>query len=408
MKVLYGLPKNVEFCSECVISNQRPSSSIEFKNKNQNKKTIVFNKDKICSACEFNKKKNTKIDWIKREKELVKLCSQIKKQNKNSLYDCVVPGSGGKDSAYTAHILKYKYGLNPLTVTWAPHLYTEIGRKNLENWSHVGGLDNILFTPNGILHRKITSYAFKNLLHPFQPFIIGQRLIGPYIANKFNIKNVFYGENQAEYGNSIKENKISEMKDNFFSEKKITLNNTFLGGEQISEIIKKDKFKMNDFAPYIPLSKNELNKKKIKVHYLGYFLKWDPQECYYYASQNTGFKSNEVRTEGSYSKYSSIDDKIDTFHYYTTLIKFGIGRATYDASQEIRNGKITRDEGIKLVDLYDQEFPSKYFNDFLNYIDINKDDFFKIINKFRSPHLWAKKNNKWLLRHTVSKKGTDD
>ena len=125
-------------------------------------------------------------------------------------------------------------------------------------------------------------------------------------------------------------------------------------------------------------------------------------------SQNTGFKSNEVRTEGSYSKYSSIDDKIDTFHYYTTLIKFGIGRATYDASQEIRNGKITRDEGIKLVDLYDQEFPSKYFNDFLNYININKNDFFKIINKFRSPHLWVKKHNKWMLRHTVSKTGADD
>ena len=97
-------------------------------------------------------------------------------------YDVIVPGSGGKDSAFTAHVLKYKYGMNPLTVTWAPHLYTEIGFKNFQNWMHVGGLDNILYTPNGVLHRELTRNAFLNLLHPFQPFIIGQRIIGPAMA----------------------------------------------------------------------------------------------------------------------------------------------------------------------------------------------------------------------------------
>ena len=124
-------------------------------------------------------------------------------------------------------------------------------------------------------------------------------------------------------------------------------------------------FNFNDFEPYLPLKKKEIETSDIKVMYLGYFLKWDPQECFYYASKNSGFKSNTERTEGSYSKYSSIDDKIDPFHYYTTYIKFGIGRATYDASQEIRNDKIDRDEGIALVKKYDHEFPEKYFNEFL-------------------------------------------
>ena len=78
-------------------------------------------------------------------------------------YDVVVPGSGGKDSAYTSHILKYKYGMNPLTVTWAPHKYTDIGFKNFENWLHIGGQYNILFTPNGRLHRHLTKLAFENL-----------------------------------------------------------------------------------------------------------------------------------------------------------------------------------------------------------------------------------------------------
>ncbi len=391
---LYGLPEKVEFCKKCVISNQRPNSVIEFKNKLNQKKPISFNKG-ICDACNYNSIKN-EINWKKRENELVKLLSKYKKKNG---YDVVVPGSGGKDSSFTAHILKYKYGMNPLTVTWAPHLYTEIGRKNLENWSHVGGLDNLLFTPNGILHRKLTQIAFKNLLHPFQPFILGQRIIGPLIASKFDIPLVMYGENQAEYGNKIKENYDAKMKQNFFSidnEK-----NIHIGGMSIKEIIRKYNFRFNEFEPYVPLSIDKIKKKKISVHYLGYYLKWDPQECFYYASQNTGFEPNQERTEGSYSKYSSIDDKIDPFHYYTTYIKFGIGRATYDASQEIRNDKITREEGVQLVRKYDHEFPQKYFKEFLEYIKINEKEFWRLINNFRSPHLWQIKNKKWYLKKII-------
>ena len=104
----------------------------------------------------------------------------------------------------------------------------------------------------------------------------------------------------------------------------------------------------------------------------------------------TGFKANIERTEGSYSKYSSIDDKIDPFHYYTTLTKFGLGRASYDAAQEIRNDKIDRNEGINLVNLYDQGF-QKILQRILDYISINEDYFYEIIDKFRSPHLWAKR-----------------
>ena len=69
-----------------------------------------------------------------------------------------------------------------------------------------------------------------------------------------------------------------------------------------------------------------------------------PKKCFTYASENLGFKPNNERTEGTYSKYNSIDDKIDNLHYYTTYIKFGVGRASYDSAQEIRNGKITREE----------------------------------------------------------------
>ncbi len=393
---LYGLPEEIKFCKKCVISNQRPSSVVEFKNTvDQKKRGIEFNKEGICEACEYNEEKAS-IDWKKREIELLNLLDRYRKPKG---YDCVVPGSGGKDSAYTGHILKDKYGMNPLTVTWSPHLYTDVGWENFVNWSHVGGLDNILFTPNGKLHRYLTKIAFLNLLHPFQPFINGQKIIGPLIASKFNIPLVFYGENQAEYGNSKEENKTSLMSEKFFSQKEIS--DIKIGGKSIRSILKDTKFKLNEFQPYLPLDTQEIKNKKIEQRFLGYYLKWDPQECFYYAVQNTGFKTNSERTEGSYSKYSSIDDKIDPFHYYCTYIKFGIGRTTYDAAQEIRNQKISREEGVALVNKYDHEFPKKYFKEFLNYIDTDEKTFWSTIDHFRSPHLWTRKNNKWFLNKQI-------
>jgi len=397
---IFGLSEKVIFCKKCVISNQRPSSVIEFKNRDNQKRGININKEGICEACEYNEIKN-EIDWEKREQELLEL---LNKNRKKEGYDCVVPGSGGKDSAYTAHILKYKYDMNPLTVTWAPHLYTSIGWENFINWIHIGGFDNILFTPNGKLHRLLTKLAFENLLHPFQPFIVGQRIIGPLIAKKFGVKLVFYGENQAEYGNNKEENYNPNMKKDFFSvENSKIIENLSLGGEKISNIIKNYGFKLNDFEPYLPINASDLEENNIEQKYLGYYLKWDPQECFYYASKHTGFKPNEQRTEGTYSKYSSIDDKIDPFHYYCTYIKFGLGRASYDAAQEIRNNKIDRGEGVALIKKYDSEFPKKYFSDFLEYLRISEDNFYSTVNKFRSPHLWEfdEKKKNWIIKKPI-------
>jgi N-acetyl sugar amidotransferase len=393
----YGLPLKVRFCVRCVISNQRPSSAVEFiASAADRKQTIAFNEDGVCDACLVHETKKSDIDWASREEELIRLSDQL---SHIPGYNVVVPGSGGKDSAYTSHILKYKYGFRPLTVTWAPHLYTDIGWKNFESWLHVGGLDNVLFTPNGELHRHLTKLAFENLLHPFQPFIVGQRIIGPLMAEKFGIPLVFYGENQAESGNKKEDNLTPLMDPSFFSQSDPLA--VKLGGVSIREQVGSSKFTIDDFAPYIPPTAEKNSKAGIEVRYLGYYLKWDPQECFYYAAEHTGFQSSPVRTEGSYSKYSSLDDKVDPFHYFTTLTKFGLGRASYDAAQEIRNEKITRDEGIALVRKFDTEFPATYYQDFLNYVGIDDSKFHETIDKFRTPHLWTFRKDEWELSNPI-------
>lgn len=402
----YGLPHEVAFCKRCVISNQRPSSTVEFKHTiKSKKKTINLDEEGICDACRTADVKNHQIDWGMREEELLKLLDKYRRND--GYYDCLVPGSGGKDSAMQAHILKYKYGMNPLTVTWPPILYTDYGLKNWEKWIDVGGFDNISFRRNGRVMKLLTKLSIENLFHPFQTFILGQKNLGPKLAAKFGIPLVFYGENEAEYGNPIADNTTSLRDKSYHTFK--NMDDIFLGGVSVKELGEKYNVSKKDLLSFFPAPTEEVNKVDVQVHYLGYYLKWTPQEAYYYAVENTDFKARPHRTQGTYSKYNSIDDKIDDLHYYTTYIKFGIGRATYDASQEIRNRHLTREEGVALVKRFDGEFPDRYFNEVMEYIGMKPDYFHELADKFRSPHLWGKDDQGvYKLRHTVWGGGLDD
>src|SRR5690606_7493474 len=256
---------------------------------------------------------------------------------------------------------------------------------NWTNWLD-SGFDNISFYRNGKAMKLLTRLSIENLFHPFQTFILGQKNLAPKIAAKFDIPLIFYGENEAEYGNPLADNETSIRDKSYFSYQK--LDDVYLGGVSVKELKEKYGLKESDIMAFLPITESELSGKKIEVHYLGYYLKWTPQEVYYYAVENTGFKARPFRTQGTYSKYNSIDDKIDDLHYYTTYIKFGIGRATYDASQEIRNNHLTREDGVALVRKFDGEFPDRYFNEIMEYLEINPDYFRnELTDKFRSPHL---------------------
>lgn len=404
MKSLYNLPKKIIFCTKCVMSNQRPSSMPEFfHNKKRTGAKYLQITDGICDACRFNEIKK-KINWNDREKKLKELLDRHRSNNGN--YDCIVPGSGGKDSIYASHILKYKYGMNPLTVTWPPILYTDYGYQNFKNWIEIGGFDNITLKPSGKVMKILTKLSIENLLHPFQTFILGQKNMAPRIAKQLNIPLVLYGESEAEYGNPIAETNASLRNKNYYITN--NLDKILLAGYSLKTLKKNFNLSLKDLNIFLPLESNSFKNFNMEVHYLGYYIKWIPQEAYYYSVENVNFKPRPFRTEGTYSKYNSIDDKIDDLHYYTTFIKFGIGRATYDSSQEIRNNHLTREEAKILVKRFDGEVPNKYLKEVLGYIDMDIGSFFKICDKFRSPHIWKKIKNKFKLRHTVNMNGEDD
>ena len=395
-KAMHGLPEKVVFCKKCVISNQRPSTSREFVKENTNISTVGFGDDGICDACKWFEEKK-KIDWEDRERQLKELCDRYRKND--GTYDVIVPSSGGKDSFYVAHELKFKYGMNPLTVTWAPHKYTDVGWHNFQSMIDAG-FDNILITPNGKVHGKLTSLAFKNLVNPFQPFIIGQKNAGPRLALDYGVKLIMYGENHAEAHNKIGENYSPLMSIEHFT-REDNETDLFYGGVHISEL-KRYGIEDSDMFLYKPLLADPVRDADIQVHYYSYYKNWSPQENYYYAMENSEFKPNpDGRSEGTYSKFASLDDKVDGQHYFTMYVKFGQGRAMNDACRDIRDGYISRDEGIELLKKYDGEFPKKYFNEFLRYTDISEDEYWDIINSARSPHLWKKTNGLWELKQKI-------
>ncbi len=418
LQVKYGLPAEVIYCKKCVISNQRPSSTIEFSHTAESKKTTIgFDDNGICSACQFAEKKHNQIDWDTRELELEELCSRFRRND--GRYDCIVPGSGGKDSVFTSLILKEKYNMHPLTVTWAPHIYTDWGWENFQSWLGAG-FDNYLVTPNPKVHRLLTRLAVDNLFHPFQPFIIGQKALAAKMALLFDVSLVFYGESNAEYGSPLE--KGSKRSSKFFTG--IDTKEMYLGGVSYGDLI--DSFGVEEYElrQYIPAPVEEIENSEIEVHNLGYYIKWHPQHCYYYSVEHANFKAAPERSPGTYSKYNSIDDRIDDFHYFTTGVKFGIGRSSYDSAQEIRSGDITREEGIALVQRYDIEFPERFADEVFDYLSIPEKDFPKahkmfeqpkmdrdyfllLADKFRSPHLWKYVDGIWKLRAPIENQPVD-
>lgn len=389
-KQLPMLPTEVKFCKRCVVSNQRPR--------------IQFDEEGICGACRFAEIKENFTDWTSREQELKELCDKFRKNDGS--YDVIIPASGGKDSSRVAYELKYKYGMHPLTVTWAPFEYTPEGYENFRNFIKVGGFNNLLASPNGKLHRKLSRVAFEALGDAWQPFAYGQVCYAFHVAQAFNIKLVFFGENgEAEYSGDPRVFNLKGMPFDIWAEqyfKGIMVDDLVQYGLEETDYLTKNDFDESDLHFYRPPDIDVMRKMGVEFHWFSYYKKWIPQENYYLASEHAGFQANPMgRSEGTYSKYASIDDQMDGFHFYLAFIKFGIGRATADAAHEVRDKHITREEAVALVNQFDGEFPKRWFKEFLNYLDIGEDRFWEVIDRYRQPHIWKQENGIWQLRHAV-------
>ncbi|MBI2722908.1 MAG: N-acetyl sugar amidotransferase [Bacteroidetes bacterium] len=358
----------MRYCTNCLYPETKPD--------------LTFNDLGICSACKAAEEKNKGIDWKKREKDFHEVISHFKKSTAVG-YDCLIPVSGGKDSTYQAYFMKEVCGLNPLCVCFETTAVTELGQRNLDNISKMG-IDVIHFKKNYVAYKKMVVESFKRVGDEMWPNHIGIFTIPVMIAVKFNIPLIIWGENpQQEYGGP----NLDSVKNRVLNRKWLEEFGGLLGN-RIQDMVGVDGITEKELTPYFYPSDEDIERVGVTGIFLGHYFFWDARKQLEIV-EKYGFKVKEDGpTEGTYTNYENIDEKLVSLHDYLKYVKYGFGRATDHACIDIRNKRITRAEGLKLIKEFDGKYPHYGVTEFVKYSEMSKDEVDEVINSFTNPILF--------------------
>lgn len=369
--------KKIIYCKNCLMPSTKPY--------------IKFDSSGICNACISSKKKNTKsnINWDERKQEFDEIISWTKLQNAPH-YDAMVPVSGGKDSITQVHRLLDK-GLRILAVNVDYGIKTEIGKYNLDRIPSMGA-NLVIFRPELNLHKRLIKIGLEEY---GDPDLLSHTLLHSYplhVAKQFGIPFCLLGENSAfEYGGE----KI------LASSREITrawFNNYAANKGMTAKVIsEKHNIPFQSLWQYDFPDEIEQN-SNIKAVFCSNYFSWDSNENLRIA-KNYGFKELESPSEGTYRKFVGIDEIINRLHQYIKVLKFGYGRATDHASEDIRQQKISREEGKRLVKEHDlQPLGKDYLSKISNFLEYPSGQLTEILETYRNLDIWKKdSNNKWFI-----------
>ena len=348
----------------------------------------------ICDACRYTDVKDT-TDWNARRKELEEVFNEFKNKD-GSNYDCVIPVSGGKDSTYQTYVLKKKFGLNPLCVSYHLPEFTDLGRKNLENLKKMG-VDCLEFTPNPEMCQKMQKIALREFGDAQWPEHFGIFTVPVQVAVRYNIPLIVWGENpQSDYGGPLK-----DMENKYLDQKWCEEYGTRVGGQTNpyfgSEVMLQHGIERKFLNPYIYPTDDEIKRVGVTGIFLGYFIRWNIQEQLKKVRE-LGFSVHDGPTEGTFTNYENLDNKIQGIHDYFKWLKFGYGRASDSGSTQIRLKQISREDGIRLVKQHEGKLPEKFLDEFLDQWEMDREEFLDICDKFTNKELFKKDENGVLLR----------
>ncbi|MCV0411911.1 N-acetyl sugar amidotransferase [Nitrosarchaeum sp.] len=373
----------IRYCKNCVYPETKPD--------------LKLDESGVCNACNFLEVKN-KINWDERKQELRQILEKYRNKD-GSNYDCIIPVSGGKDSHYQTYVIKKEFGLNPLLVAFRPREWTELGRKNLENLKKKLDVDCIEFTPKQDIYKKMQKIGLLDFGDASWPEHFGIFTVPFQVAVNYKIKLLIWGENsQAEYGGPL-EDSLNPFLDEKWREKygtKIETNDKTSGYREPEHMLRYGIDK-KDLLPYKFPDKDEIKKLGIVGVFLGHYIKWDARNQLEIIKK-IGFQVNEKPCEGTYTNFENLDNKGQGLHDYLKWIKFGYGRATDNASIDIRHGRITRKEGMELVKKFEGKIPELYLDEYLTDFELSRKDFMEVIDKFANYDLFKKDTNGKLLR----------
>ena len=365
---------DLSWCTNCLNNSLRPR--------------ITFDKKGWCNACQWMEEKK-EVNWEKRRKELLQI---VKKFKSNSIYDCIVPVSGGKDGSYVASQIRDKFGLNPLTVTSRPPLELDVGKTNLTNFLKYN-YDHVHITPNYKAMQSLNKIGFIKLGSPYYGWLTSIFSTVLNVAIQHNINLIFYGEDgEVEYGGS------TENKNKAIFDVKYTINNYLEAGYH--KIIKQSKLDERELY-WFNFPKKEIGKRKIGVTHWSYFEPWDSYRNYLVAKDKFNLDEHKQNSAGTFTNFAQNDQSLFALHTYLMYLKFGFGRATQDAGIEIRRKAMTREQGLNLVRLYDNHFPQEFLEEYLEYYQMSKSQFMKVIDFWANKKLFKKIKGQWMPKFDI-------
>jgi N-acetyl sugar amidotransferase len=367
----------MRYCKNCLFPETKPD--------------LFFNEEGICSAC-FSADLKETIDWDKRKEDFFSIINRFKKSPDARGYDCLIPVSGGKDSTYQAYFIKEVCGLNPLCVCFETTNVTELGQKNLDNISKMG-IDLIYFKKNYNAYKTMVIEGFKRVGDEMWPNHIGIFTIPVNIAVKFKIPLIIWGENpQMEYGGPLDSLHAQNLNRRWLEE--------FGGllGNRIYDMVGVNGLTEKDLTPYFYPSDQEMQELGITSIFLGHYFFWDARKQLEIVKQHGFSVKEDGPVEGTYTNYENLDEKMHGLHDYLKFVKYGFGRATDHACIDIRNKRLTREEGLSLVKKYDGKYPHLSVNDFIEYSGLSKAEIDEVIDSYTNTVLFKQDDKGNFLR----------
>ncbi len=350
----------------------------------------VFDKDGVCDACRSAEIKHKEIDWSARKKEFEQILDKHRSKD-GSWWDCIIPVSGGKDSCHQAYTMKYEYGMNPLLVNFIPCEMTEVGLKNLLFLRDLG-FDIVQVGANRKIYREMVRKGFFDLGDCCWPEHIGIFTAPPRVAVQYNIPLLIWGENsQFEYGGPASKRENSYLDRNWLEQFQML-------GYRISDLYSEG-FDKKDLISFEYPSDEDLKRVGVTGLFLGYYTNWNAKE-HLEKMISLGWSVNpDGPIEGAYYDFENLDCKwVGGLHDYMKYLKYGYGRATDQLCIEIRHGRMTRAEAVKLVRQYEGKIPWKYIPDFLKFTSISKEEFLATLDRFTNKKIFKAENNGKLVK----------
>jgi len=374
----------VNYCKRCMYpENSRP--------------TIIFDDEGICSGCRYHESRS-RVNWVEREKMFAALVEEVKaeRERRGNVYDCIVPVSGGKDSTYQVWLMKEKYGLNPLLVAYNHCFNTEGGLRNLENLVAKSGCNLIRYTLNLNSAIKLARYMLKKVGDLTWHYHAGIMTFPIQTAVKYQIPFIFWGEE------GFSELTGMFQLDDFVEFKKWTRKEHDMRGFEPEDLVndQDSDIEWNDVSAFIYPSDEEIAELDLRGIYVSNYFEWDAKKQTELVMHEYDFKGVTYKKGRSFVQYSKIDDHANDMHDYLKYLKFGYGRATDEASYEIRHGRMAREEGVAMVEKLDA-FEPYAMEEYLELMDMTREEFFALVEDARDLEIWEKMNGGWVVKDSV-------